>query len=398
LKKFLRIILPLLILLIGAGAAVLLIKTRKVARPEPRAENLPLVRVVVAEQVDYQVVVPSQGTVLPATDIHLVAEVGGRIVEASPAFTAGGAFKKGDLLLSIDPRDFELALTRARAELTRAEVALQREQAESAVARKEWEKLGNGNAPALVLREPQLADARAAAEAARAVVEQAQRDLERAKITAPFNGRVWEKTVDAGQYVPKGATLGRIYSTDAAEIRLPIRLDQLGFLEGLAPGGETAGKQHTTALIRGNVAGKDCQWKASIVRTEAQVDPKSRMVHAVARVEQPHAALMHKSEYPLAVGMFVEADVMGRVAKGVFALPRSALRAENKVLVVTPDNRLTFRGVREIHSDEHQVIVEGGIQPGERVCISPLDMVVEGMRVRVEQQARTASTQAKGAP
>jgi RND family efflux transporter MFP subunit len=277
----------------------------------------------------------------------------------------------------------------ARAQVAQSASRLKVEEEEAASARQEWAALGDGDPAPLVAREPQLAEARAALEAAKSALERAQRDLARTTIRAPFAGRVREKRVDLGQVVAPGNSLATLYAVDVAEVRLPVPDQELAFLD--LPLGYRGGTAGPLVTIKATFAGQPLEWQGRIVRTEGEIDPSSRMVHLVAEVKDPYGRATRKSSTPLAVGMFVHAEIRGRQLEDVFTLPRSALRGQGQVLVVDDDDRLRYRQVHVVRSDRDQVVIDKGLAARERVCVSPLDVAVDGMRVRTETDEEPAS-------
>ena len=381
--RMVKILAPVGVLLVAAAVTALLVRTRPRVQPEPREPARPVVRTVEVRPEAYRHRVRAQGTVMPRAEVQMAAEVTGRIVAVSPAFTPGGFFRAGEVLVEVDPRDYGLAVTRARAAQAEATVALQRETAEAALARSEWDALGPGrDANPLLLREPQLAEARARLDAAGANLRQAELDLERCRLRAPFDGRVRTQEVDAGQYVVRGQAVGRAYATDAAEVRLALPLDDLAFVD--LPMGRDADpgpEGGPGVVLRARLGRIDAEWRGRIVRTEGEIDPRTRMLTAVARVDDPYRD-SGPGRPPLAVGLFVGAEIEGIPAGEVYRIPRAALRGEDRVLVVDSDGTLRFRRVEVVRRDAGEVIVAAGLRPAERVCISPLDAPVDGMQVR----------------
>jgi multidrug efflux system membrane fusion protein len=378
------IILPLAVIAVAIVVMVIMIK----ARPEPETRipevPLPVVRFAEVQLQDLTLTVQSQGTVSPRTESLLLPEVAGRIIEVSPAFVPGGFFEKGELLLRIDPFNYRQADVQARGAIAQAELRLAMELAEAEVARNEWKELGQGKPTALTLREPQVAEAEAALAAARAALESAGRNLERTTIVAPYAGRVRQKQVDVGQYVSPGTPLATIYAVDYAEIRLPLPDDDLAFVDlPLDYRGETSRGRGPEVTLRADFAGQTFSWKGRIVRTEGEIDPRSRMVHAVARVSNPYSRSAHPERPPLAAGMYVEAEIAGRSVEGVALIPRSAVRADDVVLVVDDEERLRFRPVEILRATSQHAIISSGLADGERICISNLAAVTDGMRVRI---------------
>jgi RND family efflux transporter MFP subunit len=364
------------------GAFVLVATAPSVEYKEP-ARSIPTVRTIPAETETLRYRVHSQGTVAPRTEADLIPEISGRVVWISPALAPGGFFKQGDPLLRLEPRDFELAVKRQRAALKRATSEF--DFAASELARRQ------GLSDAGVASPSQLSDARRAAGVAeanvadaRAALEQAKRDLERTEIRAPFDGRVRDKQVDPGQFVARGNPIAKIYATDYVEVRLPIPDDQLPFLALPDPrraGSDVAGEGPIVRLSA-VFAGSRHEWTGRVVRTEGEIDAKSRMVNVVARVEDPYAPDDVESRPPLAVGLFVEAEIIGPEAEGVIVVPRYAMRDDSTVLIVDAQNRLRTKQVEVLRIDRDDVLVQGPLAPGERICVSPIQVVVEGMTVQ----------------
>ncbi len=380
-----RWILALIFLAVGIGATLFLVKTRpRLERKEAPVTTL-LVRVLAAEPRALTLTVRSQGTVRPSTEASLVAEVPGRVVWVSPAFAAGGFFSAGQALVRLDPRDFELAVVRAQAEEKRSNVRLIQAKAEAELARQEWQELGDGReANPLTLREPQVAEAEAILLAAEAARQEAELNLERATLRAPYRGRVRSKQADVGQYLAPGQPIGVVYAVDFAEVRLPVPDDQLAFLrlpgEGRA---EEVSQPFPAVVLSAEFAGATHRWQGEIVRTEGEIDPRSRMVHLVARVKDPYGGGEESGRPPMVVGLFVEAEIQGQERQDVVSLPRSALRGgEDRVLVLDTESRLRFRAVEVLRRAGDEVLISGGLEAGEQVCISPLEAPVDGMAVR----------------
>jgi membrane fusion protein, multidrug efflux system len=383
-KRNPKLFYPLGVLLAGALVAAILIATRPSPDVQPPRVPPPLVRAQVINRQDVRLRVRSQGTVAARTQSGLLSQVAGQIVEISPAFAGGGFFKSGDVLVTVDPRDYELAVARARAQVAQAKVRLAREEEESGLALEEWERVGRGEPSQLVLRKPQLLEARAGVEAAQASLEQAELALERTRVKAPYDGRVLARSVDVGQFVSPGAPLGRIYAVDFAEVRLSVPHGELAFLDfSLRFRDEAELPSQPEVLLHGDFAGGQHTWSGRIVRLEGQIDPLTRMVNLVARVPRPYDRSPDSDRPPLLVGLFVEAEILGQVASQVAVLPRSAIRGTDQVLVIDEENRLHYRKVDVLRAEKTSVLIQGGLSDGERVCLSPLDAVVEGMKVRI---------------
>ncbi len=381
--RFVRALLPLIILGVALFAAVTMVLNRPEVETQLPEVAPPGVRVHWVNLETTRISVRSQGTIRPRTETQLVPEIAGRVTDVSPSFAEGGFFEQGDVLLRIDPFDYEQAVIAARSQLAQARLRLAQEEAEAEVAEREWAALGQGDPRALTLRKPQLEDARALVAAAEAAVVRAQRDLDRAEVRAPYAGRVRTKSVDVGQFVTVGSPIATIYSVDIAEVRLPLPDDELAYLDlPLAYRGGTNRPGPSVTLLA-TFAGATHEWTGRIVRTESEIDPTSRMVHAVAEVEDPYAPGPDPNRPPLAVGMFVEADIDGRAFEHIAVVPRAALRGRTQVLVVDSESRVRFRDVDVLRTTTESVYVAGGLSNGEWVAVSALDAPTDGMLVQV---------------
>ena len=379
----LKVLLPFVIVAGAVMGMLIMIWTRPPVETLTPVIARPGVRVHEVALQDAPLTVTSQGTVQPRTESQLVPEIAGRVTWVAPSFAEGGFFEAGDVLVRIDPFDYEQLLVSARSQLAQARLRLAEEEAEAEVARREWETLGRGDPRELALRTPQLEDARASVAAAEASVERAVRDLERADILAPYAGRVRTKNVDIGQYVRVGDTIATVYAVDVAEIRLPLPDDELAYLDLPLSYRGVERQSQPGVTLRATFAGETHAWEGRIVRTESEIDPVSRMVHAIAEVADPYAAGPNPDRPPLAVGMYVEAEIDGTTARDVAALPREALRGRDQVLVVAPDDRLSFRTVDVLRTATESVIVQAGLQAGELVVVSALDTPTDGMLVQI---------------
>ena len=384
--------LPLLVLAVGGWTAKTLIDSYEEPQPEPVVVVPPLVQVIPAERTSLTLVVHAEGTVAPRTESQLVPEISGRVLEVSPSLAAGGFFNEGDVLLRIESRIYELAITRASAAIEQARLRLTTERQEAEVARKEWEALGEGEPSPLLFRGPQIAEVEASLRAAEATLEQAQYDLERTVLRAPFTGRVRSKQVDVGQFVQRGAPLATLYAVDIAEVRLPIPNAELAYCNlPLAYRDQSVTADGPRVKLTALFAGEEHSWQGRIVRTEGEIDPQTRMVNAVAQVNDPYARGRNSRRPPLAVGMFVRAEIEGIRVRDVIRVPRSALRDGNVMYVVDRSGRLRFRVVEPLRSERDVVLLRKGVEDGERICISPIEAAVDGMAVRTTTEAAPAS-------
>jgi len=372
-----RSLLPGPLLVAGLALAWTLAQGRPAQPLAREARPAPPVSVLEAHSRAVRVALRAHGTVAAVTEGDLVPEVSGRVVFS--ALATGRFFEGGDVLLEIDPGDYERAAARARAALARAtsEVALARSQ----LARLE-SLAAHEIANAAQLDEIRNAERVAVAvqELARLDLAHAREDLERTRLRAPYAGRVREKRIGVGQFAARGAPVARLYAIDAAEVRLPIPDRDLAFLD--LPDGSDSDAPGPEVILRAHYAGQRREWHGRLVRSEGEIDPRSRMVHVVARVEDPYGRRTQREGPPLALGLFVEAEILGRELPDAFLLPRAALREGRRLAVVDGEDRLRFREVELVRTQGDEVIVLGGLEDGERVCLTWPATPVSGMRVR----------------
>ena len=406
-SRRLKIISTFAVAIIGIAFAIMLAKSAKKPESQIPQPKLPAVEVQVAEATRHTYRIQSQGTALPRTSIRLVSEVSGKVVSVAKSFDVGQIFAKGDVLLKIDSRDYELALAQARSQVAQAQLRLQMEVKEADVVRREWELLNQGEPTGLQAREPQLASARAALEAALAAEEAAKRNLDRCEIRAPFDGMVARASVRPGQFTALATPLGELFATDVAEVRLPLISSDLSFINLPKPGSKVALTQPPKVTLSARAGERRTEWLGHIVRSEETVDPMNRMVYVVAQVVDPYG-LAKRDGAPLRSGTFVRASIEGRTQESVIVLPRQALREKDRVWIADPvsiesetstlqeglgyrdqQTRLIFRSVDVSFADARQVVITNGIRAGEDVVTSLLAGVIDGMGVVVRELEST---------
>ena len=368
---------PFSVAVAGLALMVVIVATGPVTEPEGDAVQLPVVRFVDARPGPVRLTVAAHGVVLPKTESRLVSEISGRIVSVADSMVSGGFFRRGDVLVTIDRVDYELALEQARARLSSARSELA--QARRAFARQQ-QLTATDAVSESKLDEAENRQLLAAAgfREATAQEKRAELDLERTRVIAPYDGRVRSELVDPGQFVNRGETLANLYSVDAAEVRLPVHDEDLAFLP-VSLDGALDPAARLDVVLRARFAGREHEWRARIVRTEGEIDPGTRMVKMIAQVQQPYD--QPDGRPPLMVGLFVDAEIAGREVSDAVALPRSALQSEGHVHVIEADDRLAVREVEVLRllGEEAYVL---GLRTGERVSLTRLPGVVDGLRVR----------------
>lgn len=332
---------------------------------------------------DYRIRLESYGTVQPRTQSILVAQVSGQIVSVNPNVRDGGFFEEGDVLATIDSRDYEADVRIAAASLMDARQFLAEADARTTQAKEDWERLGNSGEPSdLVLRLPQLEAAKARVTSAESALQKAELDLERANIVAPFAGRILRKLVDVGQVVTPNTQLAEIYATDYVEIRLPLRNRDLAFIDlpeayRFATASDTAsGKVEILSELGGQET-----WEASLVRTEGAIDETARQLHVIAQIDDPFGP-RSEGKAPIKIGQYVTARLDGKLVPGALVIPNNTIYQGSYVYIVQ-DGILARRDIDIAWQDDKEAIVAAGLEPGDALVSTPLGQVTSGIRVSV---------------
>lgn len=373
-----KAIITIAVLLAAVAAAAGIIMSRPMPEQLTVSETTSAIRAMTVVKESLRLKIRSEGTVTPKTQTNVIPEIKGRVTWISPNLVVGGYFQAGDLLVTIDAADYEARTGLAQAQLLRAEAELEHKRFEL----QRLQTLIKDN----LVSQSNLENAARAHKIAKAnVIEskinlaQAERDLSRTKITAPFEGMVRSESIDIGQFVQQGAAIASIYASDAVEVRLPIVNAQLAYLD---PANLQRGELDpaTAPMIRltARYAGTSFVWRGQLARTEGEIDAQSRMITAVARVRQDNQS---PDVPPLQVGAFVAAEIEGQYLNDIVRLPRAALRPNSQVLIIDGDNRLRFRAVNVLRLENDFVLIDSGLESGEVVNLSPIQTVVDGMRV-----------------
>lgn len=382
----LKALLPIVFILFAVifTVVVLLLKS-----DPPQAEVVkifPRVEVLELKSEPLVLKVNSQGTVQPRTETILTTEVSGVIERISPKLLPGSFFKEGDVLLEIEKIEYEAAIANAQGRLAAAKLAYAQEENLSQQALLDWKEMGRGEPNDLVLRKPQLEKAKADRLAAEAALEVAQRNLAKTTVRAPYDGRVQVKMVDVGQTVNARMTqLARIFSVNVAEVRLPISTKQAGYIE--IPERYRDGESQTakpSVILSTTMGDKTWTWKGIIDRAEGVMDASTRQLFLVAKVDDPYGVSDEPSKPPLKVGQFVAAEIQGRSLGEGFVIPRAALKPGDVVHVIDEFDRLQVTSIQVAQAGVETVFVTAGLEDGDRLCLTQLGIVVDGMDVVVD--------------
>lgn len=390
-NNIIRILLPVAVIGAGLGAYALL----EVLKPEPEKKDEPpralsvFVQPVTRSDIPLKVV--TQGEVRARTEVNIVAQVAGRVISVSPEFTEGGVVTPGEPLVVIEPTDYEFAVNQGEARVAEAEVRVQQALADQNVARKQLR--GAKDASDLALKKPQVAEARARLKAAESDLAQARVNLERTRISLPFHGRVVSTMVDVGEYVTPGTPLGSAFGQDVVEIRLPLDDSQLASL-GLPIGYVASDDEALSVEVSATVAGKTQHWFGRLTRLDASIDPATRMLFGIAEVKNPYGEGVSEYGMPLAVGLFVTAEISGRELQDASIIPRHALRAGNQVYVIN-GGKLDIREVEVTYSSAKEAVIGEGLDAGDKVIVSSIRNPIQGMALEAMPYGLDSSAVAK---
>ncbi len=377
-SKFLT---PAIILMAGTLVSVALF----MSTPEPeKREAAPPIILVDAFRITKSpltMTVHSQGEVLARTRTTLVSEVSGVVSGLNEIFVAGGAFTAGEELIVIDDRHYIADLERAKANVASARTRLAEEQGLAEYAILDWKKSSmakKGEPSDLARRKPQIVEAKAKLASALADMKRKQGDLERTRVIAVYDGMVEERKVDVGQYVTPGTPLGVVFSIDIAEVRLPIPLHDLDFLH--LPDGIKNKDLRVPVELSSVGKNRSYHWSGEIVRTEAVMDRRNRVLYAIAEVKDPYTGF----DSPLRIGSYVNAGISGRRFDNIARIPRAAVRPGNKIWIVNKKSQLEMRLINPVRADERFLYVDTGLSNDEIISITPLENPLPGTEVRFQ--------------
>ena len=369
-----RLIGPLVVIVITVLITGALISNK----PEPEVGEAAVNRIGVyverATRTGARAEVTVYGEVRPRVQIDVISEVSGRVTRVSPRFIEGGSIGAGDALLTIEDRDYVLAVSEARARLAARRLELEQALADADVAKKQL--AGEANPSDLALKKPQIAQARAGVQAAELSLSRAESDLSRTQISLPFDARITETMVDEGQYVGAGRTVASVFSTDVAEVRLPLTDADIAAL-GVPIGYEADEGAGLRVQLSTDIAGATRKWTGRLVRLDASLDSRTRSTFGTVEVANPFDVA--DGDMPMAPGLFVAADIEGRTLADVLAIPAAGLRAGGRVFIMNNDDLLEVRSVIVAHATASVAYLSSGVEEGDRIIVSPIRNPVAGM-------------------
>lgn len=343
-----------------------------------------LVEVMPAEYGSFRPTIVETGTVAPAREVQLAPEVDGRILELHPDFTPGGFIQAGEMVLRIDPADYENALSQRKNELKQAQTDLALEMGRQQVARRDFELLGQ-RLPAgennLVLREPQLAAAETRVEAAEAAVEQAQLNLDRTELRSPFDAQILARNVNLGSQVSRGMPVAEVVGVDQYWVMATVPPSKLPFIQ--FPTGDAPGAP--VELVKRSAGNLAVTRSGQLYRLVGELEPNTRLAKVVIEVEDPLSRTEASAgKTPLLVGEFLEVRIRGKTLEDVARMPIDYLRKNETIWVMNEDDALEIREPEILFKDAQHAYLRSGLKGGERVVTSSLSRVTEGAELRVE--------------
>ena len=369
---------PLFILL-GAFALSYLLWFLGQVQPDP-VEELPPPDVIIEilTPKDFQVQISSNGTTTPLTQTVLTAEVGGEVIYRSKKFAEGASVIEGEILAKIDDTDLQLQYKNALLQLANAEVQHSLQLAEAEVAKEAWDKIGDGVASDLTLKKPQLKQAEALLEVAKAQVSSAAKKLNKTEIIAPYAGRIKNVNIDLGTTIIPGQPVGAMYTSSEIEITLAVKDNDLQFLSIPMDGRKLNPSEQASVVIESFYKGKTQSWEGKLERVDGVIDPITRMINLIAVFKND---FIETDKPNLPIGLFVEAKIDGITLKNIFEIPINSISKDNEVYIVDKNNQLELRKLTVLKKYSEFVIIKDGLRAGERIVTSKLSTASNGIKV-----------------
>lgn len=390
-RKVAKFGLPLLVLAAAAGIVAALVMTKKEPERKEKREQRVLVETAQVETATHTLDVQAAGEVIAARDLIVTPQVSGRIVWVNDKLVPGGTVEAGDPLFRIEDADYRIAVQEAKTKLAQAKAQLDQEKGRVQVAKREWElfkgevKGEQPEDPSLALRKPQLDSAKVAVDAAKAGLERAQLNLKRTTVRAPFDAFVSSESADIGQLVGSQSQVAKLVGTEKFWVRISIPVDKVSSIDIPGVNAQTGSK----AIIRQDAGDQQIERDGQVVRLLGDLDPQGRMARVLIRVDDPFAltdAEPNKGRIPLLLSAFVDVTVEGPTRDGLIEVPREAIRNGDKAFVFSKDETLAIREVDVVWERPETVLVDKGLEDGDRVVVSPIATAIEGMKLRASNE------------
>lgn len=400
-SKIGKVLLPLAI--VGAGAALAGFWVTNAPKPEPIDVVVPLkvVETMLAEPGAHRVVVPAMGIVRAEREVTLMPELAGRVVQQSENLVDGGLVAAGDPLIRLDARDVSTQLAVTQSELAQAKLAVREETQQRRVAKAEWSEVPKDfseDSLQYIMREPHLDAAEARMSSVRSRIKKAKRDLQKTIVRAPFDAVVLTESVDLGQYVGPSTPVVTLAGVDRFWVQVSVPVSQLQFLD--VPGINAEAGHGSTAALSSAGDSANAPREGRVLRVLPSVEELGRMAQVLVAVDDPLGLKLPPGERPtpLLVGTYVQVQLRGRVLQDVVAVPRRALRDDERVFVVGDDGRLVTKRIEIVWRERGRVLINNGLDKGDRIVLTPLPMATAGMRVDVQDAVAASEPVAASSP
>jgi len=384
----LGIALPVVVLFIGGKAALNLIDTSpKAQRKNSNSRNARLVEVEPACLSKETTLIQAMGTVKPARKIRFQPRVSGEVIEVSPELLPGGVFRAGEMVLRIDPTDYELIVRQRTGEVAHAQSNHQLELGSQSIAQSEYELLGESILEEdrdLVLRKPQLKAVEAALDIARAALEKARLDLDRTRVRAPFNALVQSREVNLGAQVTTATPLATLVGTDHYWVELSLPVNQLKWVRIPRNADHETGSR---VRVFNEAAWGAGVWRSGrVIRLAGDLEEEGRMARLIVSVPDPLCLLEENQGAPtLLIDSYVRVEIEGLELGDVVAVRRGLLRDGDRIWILDADNRLEIRPVTVAYRGRERVFVSVGLAAGDRIVTTDLSAPVPGMPLRIRE-------------
>ena len=382
-RRLINLLLSLLIIVLGLVVATYVTHKAPKAQKRTPVKAIPVVEVQVVQPGEHRIMVPAMGTVVPAREVVLKAQVSGKVLSLHPEFIEGGYIKENADILQINPEDYQLTVTLAEAKVKDAESGLELAEEEANAAKEEWRLLykddadTNGKPPPLAAKEPQLAAAQARLKAEQAELKKAELDLKRTSVRAPFNGIVRTKSVELGSLVTPQDALAELVGVDEYWIQVSVPVDYLRWIS--VP--DRRGKKGSEVRVMHQ---SGYQRSGEVIQLLGDLESEGRMARILVAVKDP-LGLQNSGQTtrPLLIGEYVRVEIEGSPLSQVFRIPRLALRENDTIWVVGEHSTLNIRPVTTIWRDTQTVFLDQGLHPGDKLIVSDLAAPVEGMKIQM---------------
>lgn len=382
----LRVILPLVIIIIGGLFTVYLLKTSPKSKRQPPLRQARLVEVVSIEPSDVPIKINAMGTVIAAQEVDLKSQVSGKIMELSPELIRGGIFEKNQMLMKIEPDDYELLVEQRESDVAAAETNLKLEYGNQAVAEQEYKLLEgvvSENDKELVLRKPQLISSLSSLQAVKARLQQAKIDLERTNIVAPFNSIVKNKYIDLGAMVSQSTTLVTLTGTDEYWVEVMVPVNQLKWIE-VPRQNNDAGS--AARIYNSSAWGNETYRTGSVIRLSPDIETRGQMAKLLVSVKDPLSLNTKIVGNELLLGSYVRVEIQGQTVKSAHVLDRGLLHDGDNIWLLTSDNTLDIKPVDVIYRGENEVVIYDRISSSDKIITTDLAAPVEGMSLRLRSK------------